>query len=37
MDKVRVGKYSMDSDEWTMVSSEAKMMISRMLQKGTVV
>lgn len=34
MDKVKVGKYSIDGDEWNLISSEAKLMISKMLQKG---
>jgi hypothetical protein len=34
MEKVKIGKYSMESEEWSYVSVEAKVMVSRMLQRG---
>ena len=36
MDKVKIGKYSLVSDEWNLISTEAKSMISKMLLKGMV-
>lgn len=35
MEKVKIGKYSFDGDEWFVVSSDAKAFIGRMLEKGT--
>lgn len=34
LEKVRCGKYSLASEEWQMISSEAKSMIEKMLVKG---
>ena len=31
MDKVKTGKYSFDGEEWNIISSEAKVMLGRML------
>ena len=33
MDKVRIGKFGFDTDEWDYVSKEAKEFITRMLEK----
>ena len=33
MEKVRIGKYNFEGEEWTQVSSEAKVMISKMINK----
>jgi glutamine cyclotransferase len=31
MEKVKVGRYSFEGEEWSLVSSEAKVMISKMI------
>ena len=31
MEKVKIGKYSMEGEEWSCVSIDAKMMVSKML------
>ena len=33
MEKVRIGKYNFEGEEWHQVSSEAKVMISKMVSK----
>lgn len=33
MEKVRIGKYSIDSSEWNYVSKEAKEFIAKLLEK----
>jgi calcium-dependent protein kinase len=33
MDKVKIGKFGFDTDEWDYVSKEAKEFITRMLEK----
>ena len=33
MEKVRIGKYNFEGEEWTQVSSEAKVLISKMVHK----
>ena len=33
MEKVRIGKYTFDTEEWNMVSMEAKNFISKLLEK----
>lgn len=33
MEKVKIGKYTFDSEEWNYVSKEAKDFVSRLLEK----
>jgi calcium-dependent protein kinase len=33
MEKVRIGKYNFEGEEWTQVSSEAKVIITKMVNK----
>lgn len=34
MEKVKDGKFSFSNEEWNVISNEAKLMISKMLQRG---
>jgi calcium-dependent protein kinase len=33
MEKVKIGKYNFEGEEWNQVSSEAKVLISKMVNK----
>ena len=37
MEKVKGGKFSFSNEEWNVVSMEAKMMITKMLQRGNTI